>query len=71
MTTYIIDCESGIRALVEAPTLEEAQAEWKVVVAAGEAEPGIARIPFSGEADEIPDEHDYRWESLRARGWLR
>lgn len=59
----IIECESGIEALVSAPSVALAQDEWDAAVASGGAEPGVARAPRRGEVRELArcyPEHDYR-----------
>lgn len=62
MAHWIIDCSSGIRALVAAPTAEAAQRDWDAATAAGEAEPGKARRPQPGEVRAVArgGVHDYR-----------
>jgi hypothetical protein len=64
MANYIVDCDSGVRALVSARSTERAQADWDAGVARGDAEPGVARRPERGEVRGIAransGEHDYR-----------
>ena len=63
MPNYIVECDSGVTALVRASSLRRAQAEWDAAVRAYAAEPGLARHPNPGEVREIArdGEHDYRY----------
>jgi hypothetical protein len=58
----VIDCASGITALVSAPSVVLAQRDWDEAVEQGRAEPGDARRPRRGEARSIAAGrvHDYR-----------
>jgi hypothetical protein len=46
---FIVDCESGVEALVCANSLARAQADWDELVDRYDAEPGTARYPRPGD----------------------
>jgi hypothetical protein len=62
MANFIIDCRSGVRALVSDSSIERAQENWDAAVECFLAEPGKARRPRHGEVREIARDgtHDYR-----------
>jgi len=63
MPNYIVDCKSGIKAVVSGKDLAEAQSSWESDLEAGWAVPGNVRDPLPGEVERILQdhpEHDYR-----------
>jgi len=63
MPNFVVECDSGVVAVVRASSLRRAQAEWDAAVRAYAAEPGLVRHPQPGEVREIArdGEHDYRY----------
>ena len=64
MDNYVITCESGAVALVDAESIDEANDSWDRDVEAGKAEPRISGTTRVADEDDIEscvaNGHDYR-----------